>query len=665
MDNKKKKKDVVQQASDFARALGFTAVPDLAGGIQEAGTATGNVIRKAMGKDAITRQNSFVDEDRKKQIAQNPVKEAAKSAAGLASWMIPVGKGATAAKTAVKFIASEGARGALSSTAQEQNPVTGAVGSIAAGGALKAVGAGGNQVARTTMNNLFREPTKRAVTAAIKKGDELGAKVAAAKDLGKGMTEDQIYQGSLKKLEELEDSLQDTLKNAKAKISLAGITDKLQPRIDDLINAGETEAASTIVNRLSTWQKMYGDEIPATLANKIKRTLYDKINKSYGAQGAEGVENVKAVAKAIKESIAERVPGVSEVNQKLSDNGRIAESMVSRMAKSNNPNLMDAATAGVGFMATGMNPVGALAAPMVKRALDSVPGQKAQAAVGNGVSAIANNPIIQKLAGMGGAVGGNAIQDLSSEQPVISNAHDNTNQNTDQNGFPHESIVTADQLNNNPQPQEELITIINDETGEEKQIRKTELSQYGINEETSAASQPEKVLTKEKLEEMYAMAIASGTKEGRSWATEIRGAIKDMYPEEEKDKPKKLTEGDKKFALAGQEAEKALSLLDTGITTGKAAAAKSKFSEFFGTQDENTTNFKQQLATARTAARNALLGANMSDKELESYLDAVFSYADEPNILKAKLKGFVTSMQDYRQNIAGGGDIDISQLVTP
>jgi hypothetical protein len=117
---------------------------------------------------------------------------------------------------------------------------------------------------------------------------------------------------------------------------------------------------------------------------------------------------------------------------------------------------------------------------------------------------------------------------------------------------------------------------------------------------------------------------------------------------------KKLSEGDKKFALAEQEASKALKILESGkATTGKIPAITSKFSEFFGTQDVNTTALKSQIATARTAARNALLGANMSDKELESYLDAVFSYSNEPAIIAQKLRSFIGSMKDYRTNISG------------
>lgn len=133
----------------------------------------------------------------------------------------------------------------------------------------------------------------------------------------------------------------------------------------------------------------------------------------------------------------------------------------------------------------------------------------------------------------------------------------------------------------------------------------------------------------------------------------ISDAMTQAYETEGED-AKKYSEGDKKFLLAKNEAMKAMSLLGQGsVTSGKFPAAKSEVEEFFGVQNPNTTQFKAQLATARTAARNALLGANMSDAEMESYLDAIFSYSNEPEIIKAKLQTFIKSMQDYEGSIAG------------
>src|SRR3990167_252642 len=167
--------------------------------------------------------------------------------------------------------------------------------------------------------------------------------------------------------------------------------------------------------------------------------------------------------------------------------------------------------------------------------------------------------------------------------------------------------------------------------------------------------------TVEQLAKAYRRAIEAG-------ATETAQQIKSLYDMEaayqkgNKEVTKKYSEGDKKFLLAKNEATKAFGLLERGVNTGKMAAVGSKVGEFFGTQAPATTAFKAQLATARTAARNALLGANMSDRELESYLDAIFSFSNEPKIIRQKLITFINSMQDYESSIAGPTLPDIDQL---
>lgn len=127
--------------------------------------------------------------------------------------------------------------------------------------------------------------------------------------------------------------------------------------------------------------------------------------------------------------------------------------------------------------------------------------------------------------------------------------------------------------------------------------------------------------------------------------------------EQAKPKEKTLSEGDKKFALAEQEASKALQLLDTsGVKTGKIANAASTVTDLLGTTGKNVTALKSQIASARTAVKNALLGANMSPSEIKSIEDSLFDYSQPPQVLKQRLEVFVQSMSDYRNNIAGGGD---------
>ena len=64
----------------------------------------------------------------------------------------------------------------------------------------------------------------------------------------------------------------------------------------------------------------------------------------------------------------------------------------------------------------------------------------------------------------------------------------------------------------------------------------------------------------------------------------------------------------------------------------------------FGVQDPDRTALRSKIATARTVARNALLGANMSEQELNSYLDAMFDINRPTEILKQKLQTFIQDM---------------------
>lgn len=193
-----------------------------------------------------------------------------------------------------------------------------------------------------------------------------------------------------------------------------------------------------------------------------------------------------------------------------------------------------------------------------------------------------------------------------------------------------------------------LITIRNTETGETKQVPAEQLNEFGI-DAPEISGKP----SKELLERAYFEQLSRGNKEGRANAAEIMDAIKQFYPAAGSG-GKSLSEGDKKFALAGQEAKKALDFISSGkVKTGKLEKVKSGIETFIGTEEDEVTATRSQIATARTAARNALLGANMSDAELESYLDAVFDFGLEPKILKQRLETFVQSMDDYQQFIAG------------
>jgi hypothetical protein len=151
-------------------------------------------------------------------------------------------------------------------------------------------------------------------------------------------------------------------------------------------------------------------------------------------------------------------------------------------------------------------------------------------------------------------------------------------------------------------------------------------------------------------------------------------ALKDMYDlsvaEEKRTnkvaEPKKLTDKQRSYAGAGMLGSEILSILENSpdsISTGPISGRLSKVAEITGTEDEKQTQLKSKIASARTAARNALLGANMSDKELESYLDATFDITLPAPILLTRVKTFISDMKTLAQTDTTGvaTDTDVAQ----
>lgn len=109
-----------------------------------------------------------------------------------------------------------------------------------------------------------------------------------------------------------------------------------------------------------------------------------------------------------------------------------------------------------------------------------------------------------------------------------------------------------------------------------------------------------------------------------------------------------VTDFQKKLTYAKNAALEAHNTLNTyNLQTGKIAAITSLAEEFAGTQDPAVTQLKSQMAIARTMARNALLGSQMTDKEINSMLDFVFDFKQEPAIFNARLQSFINLLDNF------------------
>lgn len=110
----------------------------------------------------------------------------------------------------------------------------------------------------------------------------------------------------------------------------------------------------------------------------------------------------------------------------------------------------------------------------------------------------------------------------------------------------------------------------------------------------------------------------------------------------------KPTEKQAAFANAAKSGEYALNLLSSGqVQTGFGQGVMGGIGERFGSNSQVQQDYRSTIAAARTLARNAMLGANMSAKELESLSALIPEYSDAPEIAKQKLVTFVRVMNDY------------------
>lgn len=110
----------------------------------------------------------------------------------------------------------------------------------------------------------------------------------------------------------------------------------------------------------------------------------------------------------------------------------------------------------------------------------------------------------------------------------------------------------------------------------------------------------------------------------------------------------KKTEKQAAFANAAQSGEYALNLLSSGqVNSGFGQGVAGAWGERFGSNSATQQDYRSTIAAARTLARNAMLGANMSPKELESLSALIPEYSDDPEIAKQKLTTFVRVMNQY------------------
>lgn len=390
---------------------------------------------------------------------------------GVASWMVPFGKGAN---LLTKALLPGAVAGGLSAASQDNSTIrstaTGATGGaimsggLAKGGDLlaKALGRTGKALTQKLpeqlMSGVLKEPL-RDTRAALKGGESLASQ--AIKRGIKGGSDESIYKSSVSQLNQFEDELQKALTSSREMLDIEEIKKAADPLIRKYSKSGNLAAVNNITKRLEALEIGNGKKIPVAAANEIKRTLYDEARNGYGQLASENIEGVKAIAKAFKEGIAKKVPGVDKINKELSFHGKVADSLIDKMARSGRNNLLgltDSILTAGGIASVG--PAG-LAVPAIKNTLGSTAGKtylanilskagNTSSGVTKAASSVTSNPLLRQILGQTnartGATVANSIVGEQAPQSVENTKNNETSQSPFEQGAPPEGFDTADIL---------------------------------------------------------------------------------------------------------------------------------------------------------------------------------------------------------------------------
>lgn len=190
-------------------------------------------------------------------------------------------------------------------------------------------------IAEKLMNSALK-PSK----AAHKSGD---AKAAVRTMLDRGVN---VSKGGLEKLEGAYDQtnqqIADAIQNSSATINKNSVLNRLGDTraefIKDVSPAAPLGQIDDVAAGFRNHPIATGDDIPVQLAQELKRGTYRTLKKSYGEMKGAETEARKALARGLKEEIADAVPGLKELNKQDQDLIRAMKVLEDRVLMDANKN---------------------------------------------------------------------------------------------------------------------------------------------------------------------------------------------------------------------------------------------------------------------------------------------------------------------------------------
>ncbi len=145
-------------------------------------------------------------------------------------------------------------------------------------------------------------------------------------------------------IEKLNNEIASAIQNSTATVSKAEVGKSLLSTLDKFQK--QVNANADVKTIKQAWMEFRNHpllagktEIPVQLAQELKQGTYKQLSKKYGEMSGAEVESQKALARGLKEQIAQKVPGINNLNKEESElinTLNVAERRV-LMGMNNNP----------------------------------------------------------------------------------------------------------------------------------------------------------------------------------------------------------------------------------------------------------------------------------------------------------------------------------------
>jgi hypothetical protein len=253
------------------------------------------------------------------------IPQIAKYAPALQSAGFNLGTAATGSKLANAGIrAGAGAiNGGLSSALIDpESAGLGAGIGAAAPGALKVAGVGGRYI-NNKLDDISTGLMQSALKPTLKQLQSGDAAIAVRTLLDEGINP--TMRGVEKigtRIDDINDAITTTIGTSNASISKQRVLDTLNDTRGRFANQvdplPDLDAIQGVADRFNIHPMISGDEIPVQLAQDLKKGTYKALSGKYGEVGSASTEAQKALARGLKEGIADKVPEVAGLNARES-----------------------------------------------------------------------------------------------------------------------------------------------------------------------------------------------------------------------------------------------------------------------------------------------------------------------------------------------------------